>query len=239
MFKNISNKITEKIGEIGDTIKDAIKSQSTPLDLSKFNNPVAEKADWTPLKPGGTNFRTHGFYKKSGTAYFKATKGNLIFSGVFMAIGLIFPGILMTQPINGNDLFVALPFFVTLLPLVFFIAGFILFRSSTKPIVFSKITGYFWKGRLKENENPSQKPLKEFCKLIDIEALQIVSERVRSSSSGSSGRSSSYRSYEINLVLRDASRLNVIDHGNKNKLMEDAKKLADYLGVPIWEGSRY
>ncbi len=238
MFKNLSDKLTEKIGEIGDSIKDAIKAQSTPLDLSKFNNPIAEKTDWTPLKPGGTNFRTHKFTKKKGMAYFKATKGNLIFSGVFMAIGLFFPIVLMTQPINGSDTFTSLPFFVNFIPLVFFFAGFFLFRVSTKPIVFNKTTGYFWKGRLKVNENPAQKPLKAYCKLIDIAAVQIVSERVRSSSSSSSGRSSSFRSYEINLILQDASRLNVIDHGNKKKLLEDAQQLASYLGVPIWDGNR-
>jgi len=57
MFKNLSDKITEKIGEIGDSIKDAIKAQNTPLDLSKFNNPIAERTEWTPLKPGGTNLK--------------------------------------------------------------------------------------------------------------------------------------------------------------------------------------
>ena len=235
MFKNLGDKLTEKIGGIGDSIKDAIKAQSIPLDLSKFNNPIAEKTDWTPLKPGGTNFRTHKFTKKTGMAYFKATKGNLIFSGVFMAIGLFFPIVLMTQPINGSDTIAPLPFFVNFIPLVFFFAGLFLFRVSTKPIVFSKTTGYFWKGRLKENENPAKKPLKVYCKLIDIVAIQIVSERVRSSSS----RSSSFRSYEINLILQDADRLNVIDHGNRKKLMEDAEQLAFYLGVPIWDGSRY
>lgn len=34
MFKNLNDKITEKIGEIGDSIKDAVKAQNTPLDLS-------------------------------------------------------------------------------------------------------------------------------------------------------------------------------------------------------------
>lgn len=237
MFKNWGDKLTEKIGEIGDSIKDAIKAQSIPLDLSQFNNPIAEQTEWSPLKPGGSNFRTHEFAKKTGMAYFKATKGNLIFSGVFMAIGLIFPVILMTQPINGSDTFVSLPFFVNLIPLVFFFAGFFLFRISTKPIVFSKTRGYFWKGRLKENESPEQKGLKEYCRLSDIVALQIIAERVRSSSSSSSG-STSYRSYEINLILRDASRLNVIDHGNKIKLLEDTEKLASYLGVPVWDGNR-
>ncbi len=238
MFKNLGDKLTEKIGEIGDSIKDAIKAQSTPLDLSKFNNPVAEKTDWTPLKPGGTNFRTHKFSKKTGMAYFKATKGNLVFSGVFMLLGIVVPVLMMVSNIKNGSSFEPVLLVMNLVPLVFFFAGFFLFKHSTKPIVFNKNTGYFWKGRLKENENPAQKPLKVYCKLIDIAAVQIVSERVRSSSSSSSSRSSSFRSYEINLILQDAGRLNVIDHGNKKKLLEDAQQLASYLGVPIWDGNR-
>ena len=235
MFKNLSNKITE----IGNALQDAIKSQNTPLDLSKFNNPVAEKTDWSPLKPGGTNFRTHKFSKGMGVASFKPTRGNLVFSGVFMVVGILATVIMIKLNTDSGDSTGILPFLINLVPLVFFIVGFFLLRSSTKPIVFNKTTGYFWKGRLKENEKPEQKPLKVYCKLIDIVALQIISERVKSSSSSSSGGSSSFRSYEINLVLQDASRLNVIDHGNKKKLMEDAQQLASYLRVPIWEGSRY
>ena len=44
---------------------------------------------------------------------------------------------------------------------------------------------------------------------------------------------------EIGNALQDASRLNVIDHGNRKKLLEDAEQLASYLGVPIWDGNRY
>ena len=234
MFKNLG----DKIAEIGNSIKEAIKAQNTPLDLSKFNNPIAEKTDWTPLKPGGTNFRTHKFSKELGSAQFKATRGSLMFSGVFMALGLIVPVLMITSTIKSGSSSEPLPFILSLVPLVFFVAGFILLRHSTKPIVFNKTTGYFWKGRLKENENPAQKPLKVYCKLIDIVALQIISERVKSSSSSSSGGSSSFRSYEINLILNDASRLNVIDHGKKGKLLEDAEKLAGYLGIPVWEGYR-
>ena len=235
MFKNLGEKLTQKIGEIGDSIKDAIKAQSVPLDLTKFNNPIAEQTEWGPLKPGGSNFRTHEFSKKSGMAYFKATKGNLMFSGAFMLLGIIAPVLMMVSAIKNEGSSNPVLLAANLIPLVFFFAGFFLYKHSTKPIVFSKTRGYFWKGRLKENESPEQKKLKEYCRLSDIVALQIIAERVTSSSSSSSG-STSYRSYEINLILRDAGRLNVIDHGNKIKLLEDTEKLASYLGVPVWLG---
>ncbi len=239
MFKKLNDRITEKIMEIGDAVKDAVKAGSTPVDLSRFNSSVAERTEWTPLKPGGTSFRTHTFYKEPGIGKFKATKGVFLFSGLFMATGLIFPVLLFAFPGMESDVNVQIPFFVNLIPLVFFIAGFFILRASTKPIIFSRNNGYFWKGRLKEGESPEQSPLKTYCRLKEIEALQIVSERVRSSSSSSSGGSSSFKSYEINLVLHNGERINVIDHGNRKKLLEDAEKLASFLGVQVWDGTRH
>jgi hypothetical protein len=49
------------------------------------------------------------------------------------------------------------------------------------------------------------------------------------------GNKNSYDSYELNLVLRDGRRLNVIDHGTLHAIREDARILADYLGVSIWD----
>lgn len=63
--------------------------------------------------------------------------------------------------------------------------------------------------------------------LDDICAIQLISEYC-------SGDDSSYYSYELNLVLKDASRINVIDHGNKTRILEDTQILADFLDVPVW-----
>ncbi|RWX50781.1 hypothetical protein VU01_12641, partial [Candidatus Electrothrix marina] len=52
-----------------------------------------------------------------------------------------------------------------------------------------------------------------------------------------SGNKSSYCSYEINLVLQDGSRINVVDHGKKNRIREDAHALAEFLGKPLWDAS--
>jgi hypothetical protein len=63
--------------------------------------------------------------------------------------------------------------------------------------------------------------------LATIQALQLVTERV-------SGKSS-YNSYELNLVLKDGKRINVMDHGDQTALNADAEVLARFLNVPIWK----
>ena len=66
--------------------------------------------------------------------------------------------------------------------------------------------------------------------LSAIHALQLVSEHVR-------GNKSSYWSYELNLVLGDGSRINVVDHGNLDQLRADAQTLAGFLNKPVWDAT--
>ena len=67
-----------------------------------------------------------------------------------------------------------------------------------------------------------------FAGLEDIHALQLISEYCR-------GSKRSYYSYELNLVLRNGRRINVMDHGDSEKLREDAKTLSQFLEKPLWD----
>ena len=96
------------------------------------------------------------------------------------------------------------------------------------PIVFDKASGYFWKGRKFPQDVPDPRSLKNVVQIGQIHALQLLAEYVR-------GSKSSYYSYELNLVLEDGKRLNVVDHGNQTKLREDAKTLSQFLGKPVWD----
>jgi hypothetical protein len=101
--------------------------------------------------------------------------------------------------------------------------------GGTKPIAFDIQLGYFWKGRNPPPYNFGVEP-KEALPLPRIHALQIVSERCSSSKS-------SFMSYELNLVLQDGSRRNVVDHGNLDGLRTDARELAIFLAVPLWDAT--
>jgi hypothetical protein len=53
-----------------------------------------------------------------------------------------------------------------------------------------------------------------------------------------SGSKNSYYSYELNLVLDDGSRINVVDHGNLERLRSDANALSQFLDKPVWDATR-
>jgi hypothetical protein len=77
--------------------------------------------------------------------------------------------------------------------------------------------------------------VKEHCRLSDIHAIQLLQEYV--STSSSSGSSSRYYSYELNLVLKDGNRLNVVDHGKLSLIRTDAEQLGQFLNVPVWDAT--
>ena len=103
-------------------------------------------------------------------------------------------------------------------------------RSGSKPIVFDIKEGYFWKGRESPNEYFDKSHLKDLARIKDIHALQIIEEYV-------STENSSYYSYELNLVLRNGKRFNLIDHNKYEDIYNEAKQLCDYLSIVLWDAT--
>lgn len=65
-----------------------------------------------------------------------------------------------------------------------------------------------------------------------IVALQLLTEHV------SSSESADYSSHELNLVLADGTRLNVVDHAGKQQLRDDLQRLRALIGCKAWDGTR-
>jgi len=203
--------------------------EKKPLDLSRFQDPLAEKTQWTPARSGGTNFRTHALRELSPVRVaFRMSGGGLLFNLIFLLAGL---GIIMGSALSHSP---GRPFLMLLFPVLFGmifagVGGGMLFFSA-RPIVFDKSLGWFWKGYRQPSLMGGSPPPRIGTPLSRIHALQILSESVR-------GDKGSFTSYELNLVLRDGTRLNVLDHGNYNRLVEDARRLASFLGVRIWDAT--
>jgi hypothetical protein len=64
-----------------------------------------------------------------------------------------------------------------------------------------------------------------------ILALQLLTERVDGSDSAD------YDSHELNLVLQNGERLNVVDHAGKQTLREEANRLRGLIGCKVWDAT--
>jgi hypothetical protein len=197
-----------------------------PLPAPVADDPIAAQIAWTPLARGGTSFRTRALVAVDASRLeFPATSGMRVFAAVFAGIGVVVIAVgIGVSEVAGVGITLALFGF----GVIFTAIGVGLWRSETTPVVFDRRQDAFWRGRTPPSRSASRAALPEYAPLGDIHALQIIEERL-------SSRSGSFRSYELNLVLRDARRLNVLDHGDYPALRRDADTLAAFLACPVWD----
>ena len=196
---------------------------------SRFDDPVAMETEWTPASKGGTNFRTHKLVQvRPDRMAFVPTLGMKLFALVFIVVGLaagIGIPIAISQQRDRQG-------FKLVLPIIFgagfAAAGMFMWLFAIKPRVFDKSARYFWKGRKTPEVIFGGETSENWAPLEEIHALQILAERVRS-------EKNFYMSYELNLILKDGRRLMVVDHGHLKKMLADAKRLSEFLGVPVWD----
>lgn len=198
-----------------------------PFDPSRFNDPLAEEVEWSPQKRGGSNFHTHRLTSVDmHRLEFRATLGAKIFAGVFMIVGIGFPILFHTVGFGSGNSGQAM-LFVWVFGLIFTGVGGAIYYVMNKPRVFDKFADMYWRGHKKPDYIYKPEEEKHAAKISSIHAIQLLREYVKSDKT-------SYYSYELNLVLNDGRRMNVIDHGNKVEITEDARKLGEFLDVPVW-----
>ena len=202
-----------------------------PFDPARFGDPLALQTGWTPAKGGGASFRTHKLAAVGPNRIeFRAAVGAILFYLVFFLLGLgVFVGISVSWFSGAAvsfDLGILVPLLISL---IFIVLGAYLFYTGTAPIVFEKGRGAFWKGRKGPDEVIDSRNTGNFVRLDHVHAVQLIAEYI-------SGKNS-YYSYELNLVLEDGKRITVIDHGNLDRIREDARTLAMFLGKPLWDAT--
>ncbi len=210
-----------------------LSDRRTRVDPSRFHDPLAEETSWDPLKSGGTNFCTRRLVDVGAhRVEFRATTGAMLFYLAFLLMGLgalvFLPKAMASQGASGGQVLMPL-----LIGLGFTVVGGCMYFFGTTPIVFDRGSNHYWRGRISPDVMPDRHAADNWADLEEIYALQIVSEWCR----GSGKNQRSYYSYELNLVLSNGDRLNVVDHGNAQRLRKDAARLARFLDVPVWDAT--
>ena len=210
-----------------------LSDRETHVDPSRFDDPLAGKTAWHPLKSGGTNFCTRGLVDVGAHRLeFRATAGARLFYLAFLFMGLgaliFIPMAMASQGAAGRQVLMPI-----LMGVVFTVVGGCMYYFGTTPIVFDRGSNHYWRGRTNPDVVPDRHAADKWTDLEEIHALQIISEWCR----GSGKNQRSYYSYELNLVLSNGDRLNVVDHGNARRLRDDAARLARFLDVPLWDAA--
>lgn len=215
----------------------------------QFNNKIesshdklAKEIEWKSLNKGSSNFKNRFLsHKVTGDIVFKPTIFSIIFGLIFLFSGLLiiyfltglnqFPiSDFFYNPISGIKIFFqwlrqsinSESIFILLFGSIFFLIGLALLYTFVKPIGFSSRGKFFYKGFtfLKH----------KIISFNDIHAIQLLSSLKRSSKS-------SYMTYEVNLVLKNKERVNVVTHPKVEAAKRNADELSSFLSVPVWDMS--
>lgn len=203
------------------------RSTSKPKRKLKYLKPsFKKKISWSPLRSGGTNFKVTELVQQGQRLMVQKTTGGLLF-----ALAFLMPGILM--------LFVGTPYTLSndepeaamtlsTLGMMFSFGGWLLLGSH-RSLIIDLEQGTYYRGKWQANlEDYQTQGL-----LKNAAALQILAEQVSATTTTHKSRLSRFYSYELNLVLNNTKRVNIMDHGNKAALEQDAYKLAHALGIPV------
>lgn len=201
---------------------------SLPIGPPKYtNHPIDSQTSWAPLTSGGSSFKTHKLKEiDSDRVEFRSTIGARFFAMIFGGIGLAasIGGLIALFASGVNNLPIGIG--LTLFGGIFAAVGIHLYRKFDKPIIFDLSDGLFWRGKHPNFLDAEEKSY-AWCKTEEITGIQILQKRVKHDKS-------SYYSYEINLILEDAGRRQVVDHGHLTQISKDALQLGEFLQVPVW-----
>lgn len=209
------------------------------VDPMTFNDPVATSTQWTPKVRGGSSYWTHELKEISDSRMEYQAMQWSIFLIIFIVLTVFLPTVALLGPmVNETGLSDILapenrPFLLYgggALTIAVITITLVLLQKRT--VVFDKSYGVYWKtNKLSKTEGGTLSPMSDKnTSLADIHALQIIGERVSSDNH-------SFDSFELNLVKRDASRENLVDHAQVARIREEALKLGLFLGVPVWDAT--
>lgn len=207
----------DNILDSGEIYKDPEQGSLEYLPELELETDKFDPVSWEPAKAGGASFKTHKMvFPNDDSIKFVGTFGSYLFGAIFFVSGI-------TALVLGFMDFHLLPIIIGFM---FTVVGLFLIDYYSIPVFFNKRVGLYWKGRQSIFQRLFTGKEGFSVKLEDIKAIQVIEEHI-------SDEDGSYDSYEINLVLTNNKRLNVVDHGNKKSAMDDAAHLAEFLGVPF------
>ncbi len=196
-------------------LTDKLAAMNKSRDPTEFKDEIASRTQWDAFRKATGNFNTHKLVDKPGYGMaYKPAAGFYFLTGMFMFLGgittvtIIGQAIQQSNPLNGDVLFPAA------FGLVFFIIGICLFRFMARPIVF-------------DSANRSMDLREDRTYFSDMYAIQLIVQR-----------GSKHRNYQVNLVMRNADRVHVMNYADSSTARTDAARIADVTGISpdkIWD----
>jgi hypothetical protein len=204
-------------------------NQNKIFDPTDLDDPLACHIDWTEAVNAGSKFSEPKLVKVNNYRYeFRESIIQYITDKLFLIVLFMLLTVLISWSLYSTeyDSIAGMLYFLILFLFVLYLLTKGLFDHKN-PTIFDKIQGIYWEGHTSSNKQSDIKKLQESIPLMKIRALQLIAQIDKNHESTS-------RSYELNLVLANGERINVVEHNNLSKLRKDALSLSEFLGKPLW-----
>jgi hypothetical protein len=217
------NKLKDRLEQAAEDIRQATRELE-----ETFDDPMVQQTDWHPARRGGTNVRSRKLHRSGPERLtFRPALQAFMFPAALLAGGV---AILVYQPFGDIEP----PWMETAFGVAALAGALLWTYRISKPTVLDRQLGFCWSGWSVPGSAEAARDRKDGAVLDEVHAIQVIPERV-SGSEGGRG----YHSYEINLVLEDGSRLNLVDHSKQRIIRDDAQTLGEFLQVPVWDASGF
>jgi len=183
-----------------------------------FKDPVAQKTEWEPVfKNSNGNFKVTRISQEAGgkLGLEKSTTSKTLYRNCVLMGVAAFAVMIITQ--NGVLI-------LRVFSLIAILVGLWGMYMQNQPFVFDKNEGVFKNGR------------KQTVKFADVYAVQLLSREVQVKAPPK-GELKKIKTYELNLVLNDGKRVNVLAHGGFKEIREDSNKISSFLDKPLWDAA--
>lgn len=200
-----------------------------PVDPVQFNDPVALQTEWKAVRTSRSGASSNKLIQKDANllAYKPSLMGRIM--------GIIFA-------LAGSSV-IAVYFSLTddqaivllVVGLIFAAAGVLIFFQASTPVAFDKSIGMFYKGR-KQQKLADAADTKHTARFSDIHAIQMISRLESTSSNNNNTPTRFYTVFDMNLVRHDGERVYVTTYGKADRAREDARMIAEFINVPVWDG---
>ncbi|MGE5679354.1 MAG: hypothetical protein ACM34K_00600 [Bacillota bacterium] len=188
-------------------------------NISANNIPSPKEIEWSPLNSVNLSFITRrAILIEKEVLIFVPTKRAIASYILFIVIcGFILITTLLDNSTKAS---------VIVLFSILFLASIIFLWAGIKPIIFNKKNNLYYSSWTSPKGMKEQNSVKwKYVPLNEIHSIQILSYLIPKSHDG----------YELNIVLKDSSRVYVTGHKNIKQIFRDAAILSEFLDVPIWK----
>lgn len=208
-------------------------------DVGRFTDPLALRTEWQPASRGGADMTNACFDPPSDGRLRSSTNPLAILLFLFpLAFGLAcIIGWMELDSAWGRKM--SSLFFLDgditdlICGVCLAVFGVVGLLDVAEPRVFDRHAGWYWRGWRRPQGRHRARLHDRAVRLQLIHAVQLLTKR-RLNEEGKGLDIA----HELNLVLEDATRINVFCHRDLAQMRKDALRISAFLKVPVWDAAQ-